>query len=390
MTFYYLSNGTIPSDRANSIQVMQMCQAFSRLVDDVTLLCRQGQQGPDNVHSYYGVDDSFRIRTISVPKLRVLDRLCLAVAALREIRNTEPRSIVYARDKFVAGILCVTAPADLQIVIEVHAPPINAFWRRWLRLMLATGRVSKIIAISEALAREYLRVLPGLAEDMILVAHDGASPTTQEGMSCNLGEVTDANPATRVGYVGSLRPGKGMEMIHQLASLLPDVEFHVVGGNYEAVQSWRAKATHPNVVFHGFVSPAAADSYIAQFDVVLAPYQPSVLVGNEDVDISRWMSPLKIFEYMKWGRPIIASDLPVLREVLVNGDNAVLANPTDPWDWKVKIVNLLAHSDLRSRIGDNARRDFLAKYTWDRRAELILAAIRAPRERRPLSETANL
>ena len=148
-----------------------------------------------------------------------------------------------------------------------------------------------------------------------------------------------------------------------------------VGGDDDTVRKWKDKVNHPNLFFRGYISPSKTRECIAQFDILLAPYQPVVLVGNDNIDISPWMSPLKIFEYMKRGKPIIASNLPVLREVLEHGRNALLAEATDPDDWRDNIGRLLIDDQLRTKICKNAYEDFRAKYTWERRAEFILKNI---------------
>jgi glycosyltransferase involved in cell wall biosynthesis len=83
------------------------------------------------------------------------------------------------------------------------------------------------------------------------------------------------------------------------------------------------------------------------------------------------MSPLKLFEYMSAGKPIVASDLPVLREVLDEA-NAVLVDPEDADAW-ARALESLRDAGLRERLGVRARRDFLERHTWDIRARKVLA-----------------
>ncbi len=78
---------------------------------------------------------------------------------------------------------------------------------------------------------------------------------------------------------------------------------------------------------------------------------------------------------MKSGKPIIASNLPVLREILEHGRNALLAEATDPNQWLDNIGRLLVDDELRIALCRNAYEDFRANYTWERRAEFILENI---------------
>jgi glycosyltransferase involved in cell wall biosynthesis len=86
------------------------------------------------------------------------------------------------------------------------------------------------------------------------------------------------------------------------------------------------------------------------------------------------MSPLKIFEYMASGRAIVASDLPVLREVL-NNRNAVLCEADNVDQWRQAIITLTEDRQLRQRLGAQARRDFDQHYSWSRRANFLMAQL---------------
>ena len=111
-------------------------------------------------------------------------------------------------------------------------------------------------------------------------------------------------------------------------------------------------------------------------DVLLMPYQQSVSIGVAGHDTARWMSPIKMFEYLGTGVPIISSDLPVLREVLRNGDNSLLAPPADVGAWTEALAKLDDDPVLAARIGATAHMEYQRQHTWTRRAEQILAAAR--------------
>ena len=102
-------------------------------------------------------------------------------------------------------------------------------------------------------------------------------------------------------------------------------------------------------------------------------------LGGKGCNLSDWMSPLKLFEYMGHGKAIVCSDLPVLREVLTDGVNARLANPDAPEEWVSAIRALHSSPETRVALGARARIDFVEKYSWDRRAEHILDGLRKAR-----------
>ncbi|MHB0684509.1 glycosyltransferase, partial [Roseomonas mucosa] len=172
---------------------------------------------------------------------------------------------------------------------------------------------------------------------------------------------------------GHLYPGKGMEMVAALAEALPGCDLHVVGGTERDLAIWRQRcAGQANLHLHGHVPHARVPACLARFDLLLAPPSPSVAsaAGRE---IGRWMSPLKLFEYMAAGKPILASDIPALREILADGGTALLLPPGDVAAWAAAARALLADPARAAALGARARAVLLETYTWDARAARILA-----------------
>ncbi len=106
--------------------------------------------------------------------------------------------------------------------------------------------------------------------------------------------------------------------------------------------------------------------YLPRAKVAVLPNVPSVP--------SQFSSPLKLFEYMAYGIPIVASDMPVFQEILANGKNAILFKPGDPVALAEGIRTLLDDPGLASQIALAAKED-ARNYTYERRAEKILGVI---------------
>ena len=100
-----------------------------------------------------------------------------------------------------------------------------------------------------------------------------------------------------------------------------------------------------------------------------------LILQGGDVGAARWMSPLKIFEYMAHGKPIVATDLPVIREVLEHERNALLAPSGDLDAWEHAARRLVDDPALRERLGGRAREDFEAGYSWRARARAVLEGL---------------
>ncbi|MFD0623043.1 glycosyltransferase family 4 protein [Streptomyces sanglieri] len=173
----------------------------------------------------------------------------------------------------------------------------------------------------------------------------------------------------------------------ELADRFPGLDFHLVGGTDEDRARWEQACRSPHVYFHGHRPPSTLPDYYALFDVVLAPYEQKVYTWGRLDETGRWASPMKVFEYMSHGCPMIASDLPVLHEVLQDRVNCLLRPPEDPAAWAEALDELITDDVLRRELGAEARRQVLELYTWRRRADVVLAGLDRPESgrTRPLS-----
>jgi glycosyltransferase involved in cell wall biosynthesis len=100
----------------------------------------------------------------------------------------------------------------------------------------------------------------------------------------------------------------------------------------------------------GFIAHSDVPKRLVKFDILCMPYSDSLAA-------SPWMSPMKLFEYMTAGRAIVAPDLPVFREILQNGHNAILCRPDSPGELVAAIRQLCANPELRMALGKQARAD---------------------------------
>ena len=369
MNITYISGSRIPSREANSIHVMRMCQALALNGHRVTLLAigSTSDKHACGDYSYYGVDSCFDIVKCPYPKIRLIGRLLNMLCILSKTKSYPLPNVFYAR---YAYALVAVSGLEIPMILEVHDVPSGWRLKAALKNLFSKTNFARLVAISAALAAEYQRIFPELSPAKVVVAHDGADASVEQLEAVSFHRLGRAE-ALQVGYVGHLYPGRGIEMIIALASLLPDIDFHIVGGTDADILCWKMACSLQNITFHGYVTPGEVSKLFASFDVLVAPYQSSVSsAGGRNT--ARWMSPLKIFEYMASGKAIVCSDLPVLREVLTHQVNALLVPPSDTYAWTQAISQLCEDADLRSRIGRAAKDEFLAHYTWEKRAMLVL------------------
>ena len=368
MKLLYLSASYVPSRQANSMQVMRMCSAFARQGHDVELFTRsqpnRQEPGVGDDFAFYGISRGFAIQKLDRPS-RAGGSLIHTWKTAALLRERQP-DLVYAR-AIVSATVAVAL--RLPLVFEAHAVP-SGRWARWMwERMLSARTFRRLVVTSAALERD-LRDLGLIPEHVdVVVAHDAADPLPEFART--------PGTSPRIGYIGSLYPGRGIEVVIELARRMPDAHVVVVGGRQQDLQHWQQQPLPHNLNLVGFVPPSQLGQRYAELDIVLMPYPASgVRNSGGGSDMSRWMSPLKLFEYMSSGAAIVSSDLPVLAEVLRHEDNALLVSSDDLDAWQRAVRRLADDRQLRERLAGSARAEMLATHTWDARANAVLSGLR--------------
>jgi glycosyltransferase involved in cell wall biosynthesis len=377
MKLAYISPSLLPSRSANSVHVVQQCDALGKLGVDVTLFAKRSHRSIDlnaEVRGAYGVElEKVALSTVYTPWARA-NNLTIALHALAWIFRGGFDAVL-SRNLFASFLLALIPKWPL--IVEVHQ--LERGIRGWLQRIACRGRNVQIVAISEQLGRDLMQRV-GKAVAPVHVLHDAAPemptlPTAEERASWRRdllpGPVDQAGFVC--GYVGHLYAGRGIEIIETLARECPDILFLAVGGNESDVKAWQHKNVAPNLHFLGHVPHPVARRAMSAVDLLLMPYQERVSIGLAGHDTGRWMSPMKMFEYMASGTPFVASDLPVLKEVLRDGSNAVLVAPDSIAAWRGGILALRDDPARRQVLAKRAYDDYLSNYTWRRRAERVIA-----------------
>jgi glycosyltransferase involved in cell wall biosynthesis len=314
----------------------------------------------------YGVEIRFEIRRVNLPP--ILGRRGLALALLGQAARLVP-DMVYTRGVDIAW---AAAARGLHATVEIHALPAGWLGPRYLR-MLARNPSVQAITISRALEDLLRREYPALISRPILVAPDAVDlerywnlPSPRQARA-RLGFSPERFTA---GYFGSLVAGRGVEQIIDLAGRLPEVSFHILGGDPTAVDRWKRRAANrENLRWKAHLPNAELPLYQAACDVLLMPYQKEVTIQGKG-NTAEIMSPMKLYEYMAAGRLILASDLPALR-VILNENNSVLL-PGDTIDsWAAALEKARRARAWAGRLAKQARKD-VQPHTWRSRVRTIV------------------
>jgi len=374
MKIALITNSRIPSLTANSIQAMKVAQALMQLGHEIRMFA-PAEVEPVNYQSlitHYGL--RFAPRLDLLPSIRLFKRFDFIVHAQN------------AAEKFGAELIYTWLPqsavlglwAGYPVVLEMHADVagkmgawwLSQFWKiRGQKLMTVTvSALKKALERSTSLQFENqsLLVAPNGVE---LEKYAGLPSPVEARQRLNLKE------GQTVGFTGHIYPGRGADLLFELAKQMPQVNFLWVGGTSELVDFWCGKLTDAkmtNVTMTGFVKHEVIPLYQAAADVLLMPYSRSISASSGQ-DIAEVINPMKMFEYMASGRAIVSADLPSIREVLNEG-NAVLCEPGEIGKWRLEIESLLVDEPRRLALAAQARRD-VEGLTWVKREERVMEKI---------------
>lgn len=370
MQIAVITTSQVPSITANSIQVMKVCQSYRQLGHDVTLIV-PGRNTADwnEISKIFGIQSKFKIKYI--PNHRVFRRYDFSFRSGLHIflKNYDLIHTWMPQIAIIAGFL------GKPYIIELHGMPTGKVGPKIYKDIIFSKQKKRFLCITNALREMYEKEYKFKFRDSeIQIAPNGVVlepylnlPETSE-IRKNLGI---KNQFTAV-YTGHLYQGRGMDLLVELAKNLPEIQFIWVGGREEDVNQWREfinKDQIENIRLMGFVGNEYIPIYQSAGDVLLMPYEMRIAgsSGGNSVD---FCSPMKMFEYMAAGKPIISSDLPILHEVL-NEQNAIFCPYNDVDQW-VDAINLIKNNPAYGiRLGNQARMD-VEQYSWTERAKKSL------------------
>jgi glycosyltransferase involved in cell wall biosynthesis len=381
----YLADIRFPLERANGIQTIETCYALAERGHDVQLLVRPDSVRPTrDPFAFFGLAPHPRLAieraaVIGPPTAR--RALYLTEAVVTVARDRSRTDAVVTRDLGVASLV-LGLPRALRppLIYESHgyAPVVAAALPELVsgaphapdsKLRRLSSREERVWRLADG----YVTITSGLAAE--LTDRFGSRPllaTIPDGVRLEPRRAFVApthSSSPTVGYGGHLYPWKGVDVLLRALALLPKVRGLIVGGHPAERDLARLRALAETlaidgrVEFTGFLPRSEVAARLGQTDIVVMPHAGSIVT-------ERYSSPLKLFEYMALGKPIVASDVSAVREVLRDGDNARLVPAGDPEALAAGITQVLADPSFAERIARTAFTE-ASSYSWDRRGERL-------------------
>jgi glycosyltransferase involved in cell wall biosynthesis len=409
MRILYFADIRFPIERANGIQTIETCHALARRGHRVTLFVRPDTQQPArDPLAFYELPpiDTLTIARVTVRGTSAMRRAQYLAGAMRRALSGGPQPAweraFFARWRW--GRSAAAAPRDLDVVLtrDLGVASLLLRWPRTRRppivyeshgyAPIVSGLLPELLSTaprgSQHRESRKLRRLAWRerhvwrnAEGYVTITAAGAADLQQR-----IGDLRDVHvvpdgarvdpnaafdwigpgPSPLVVYAGHLYPWKGVDVMLDALAIAQSLRGRVLGGHAAEPDLGRLQTRAQQlglagrVEFMGFQPPSAVAASLRTADALVLP--------NRDTLISaRYTSPLKLFEYLAAGRPIVASDLPALREVLRDNENARLVPPDDPRALADALLAITREPALAVRLARGAF-DTAPEYSWDRRA----------------------
>jgi glycosyltransferase involved in cell wall biosynthesis len=248
------------------------------------------------------------------------------------------------------------------IELKYHYPGIDpALLLKIKEQEIATLHLSDAILCPSNVTREYIVSL-GLDRKRVTVIPNGVSPS--DFSSSPLPKRESRVPVLL--YVGTLADWQGLDvLIRALPRILEQrfVQLRIVGRGRSRQRKQLSKqirklGVEKSVIVQPAVPHHEVPGLIAEADICIAP------LGLNDRNVTQGACPIKVLEYMASWRPLIASNLPIVRELVREDVDGLLFSPSDADDLARQVLSLLNDYDLSQRLADSARVRALTKFTW--------------------------
>lgn len=364
----YVANGRMPTKKAHGIQIAKMCEAFIEQGVSIELVVPSRGTDSRSIREFYDLRVDVPVQYLWVPDWYrgrigfVISSALFAIRYFLHLRMRRMRGesfVIYTTDLDQFSFFLIPF-IGVPYAVEMHdAKPYAWPFPRFLR------RARCIVAVNSIIKNELAQVF-GLSPDRIAVwpngydAHFFAESESADTARSILGVARDKKIAL---YVGKVYAWKGLDAFVDAARRMPDVLFYFVGGTAQELEAIGAmEGTQPvNLISMGHRDLKEIPRWMRAADVL-------VVTGTaKDIYSYQHTSPMKLFEYMASGRPIVASRTPAI-EAVVSEAEVFFCMPDSGTDMAETITAVLARPEEAEKRSLAAQRRTVS---WDARASGI-------------------
>lgn len=323
----YIAEINLKSNSAYKHQVLKMCDAFSQNNFKVKLLIiNTNTIRFKDIKKDHLLKSNFNIIGAhnSINSLNPITRIFFAIKIIFLLKNKD--EVIFSRSVLVSIFLSVL---KIKSILEIHQPNsgfTNLLFNFYRKKILKN---TKFVLINKNLNSFFL-----LKKKQFIVADDGVDLKDFK----NKQKIKYKNSCV---YTGSLFQGKGIDIILKLAKKLSHLSFYVYGDLLTAPTNILDKCLKlKNIKLLGHVKYSRIPNILKSHKIIIMPYSRNVFGNHKYANIGKYMSPLKLFDYLAAGRIILASENSSYNHILKDNINSILCNSSNSDKWLKKFKKI--------------------------------------------------
>ena len=360
MKIYYFAELILPSNNAYSIHVMKMCNALGLKNKFVKLLIFKNNKNI-NLYKTYNCKKNFNIKDFNLNGINFFNRIIFCFKLLKTFnknknKNKKKEKIIISRS-ILSGLLF--SFFKYKVIIEIHHE--------------LSGLTKSIFNFTKSL--NFFKNIK-----FIFISKNLRNKFNLKNKNIVLDDAVDLNnhlvkkkikiQRNTCVYTGSLAKGKGLEKIIQISTILKNIKFHIYGDFENSNYDEEKLKKYKNIKYHGYIEYRKIPEILKKYQILLMPYSKKVYVRAKNIEAGKYMSPMKLFDYMASNRLILASRINVYLHIL-NERNSILVKSQSPEYWAKKINYVFKNYRKFSYLRKNAYKK-VANFTWEKRVDKIL------------------
>ncbi len=328
----YIHFSSIPSTLPSSLQVIKTCENLSKNNYNVTLIKPGTGIKNISIKKYYGIKHEIKFKEFrsikSFPQGFKFYLYCI-YCLLFVLRNEN--SITISRSYFICYLLLLFRQ---KVILEIHHDTegesrVTKFILKYLNF-LNNRNLMNIVAVTNSVKNLFVNKY-NVKYEKITVLPSGSS------IRINFKPNLNFNKRMKIGYFGSISPSKGINTIIKLSKIDKNNDYFIYGGQKSEIEKLKKKNYNKNLHFNENIPYVNLPNVMLKMDILTIPYTKLIKSAGEVDDISKFTSPLKLFDYLAVGKIIISSDLKVLREVIDSKNAIFIKNFENIFEWKQNI-----------------------------------------------------
>jgi len=370
---YVVLHSRFPSEKAASLFAAKNCESFAyKGIKVVLLVPRRFGRAKGDPYKYYSVKNNFKIvylPTVDLLPFKVFGKFVFYLSYIifsiccffYLFYKTKKDDVIYSNE----GLPLLLASIYFKnIFYELHDFPEGNLWyfkkifsrSKWI-LIHNKWKVNKFNEIFKLDARKIIFMPNAVDISVFNVSIAKEEARIKLGLPLNKKIIV---------YTGHLYDWKGVNTLAQSAKFLPeDYLIIFIGGTEDDILSFKTRYIDlKNIIIQGHKHHSEIPIWLKAADVLSLPNTAKEKISKY------YTSPMKLFEYMASQRPIVASDIPSITEI-INSNNSVLVKPDDPADLARGLFEVVENLELADILSKEAFKE-VQKYTWENRADGII------------------